>query len=107
MGDHNVSFLISSDTKIEETGAVVGTLHNVSFPEFSKITEEQSGNYFPLKLDSQYDGKPITVERKDGTSKTETDLEWILRVPDSSATFTFKDGGTEIVTLNFTKATLE
>ena len=104
----NVSDLISSDTKIEETGAVVGTLHHVSFPEFNEGDEsEQSGNYFPLTLDSKYADKPITVERKDGTSKTETDRDWILRVPDKSATFTFKDGGTEIVTLNFTKATLE
>lgn len=107
LGGKKVSDLVSSDTRIEETGAVVGTLYYVSFPEFSNAPAEQSGNYFPLTLGSKYEGKTITIERKDGTSKTAEDIDWILRIPDKDATFTFKDGGETIIALNFAKATLD
>lgn len=52
---------------------------------------EQSGHYLPLKLDSKYEGKAITVKR-DGVVRAEkvVDLDWLLYVPDANVTFTFE-----------------
>lgn len=109
LGSKKVSELIGSDVRVLSDGSVVGTLKYVpNYREFNETNVgEQSGNYFPLTLDAKYRNKPITVEKEDGTSKTATDTEWILRVKDKGSMFTFKDDQTEIVKLNFAKATLE
>lgn len=101
-----MSDFISSDTKIDSTGRVTGTLNYVtgvtSFPE-----EEANGNFMPVTLDIKYSGKEITVKRNGGSEKTVADLDWLLRVEDNNTTFTFstKTGG-NILTLSFKGATL-
>lgn len=96
---------------IAEDGGVTGTIHYVeSYPEFSDVAGEQSGNYFPFDLDSKYKGKTISVQRNSDTAKESTDLWWILRIPDKDTTFTVRnvtDGNQLIKTLTFAKATLE
>lgn len=102
-----VSELISADTKIKKGGSVVGTLYKVEkYEQFSSNADEQSGHYLPLKLGKEYNSKPVTVQRNDGSPKTETDTEWILRVPEQSTTFSIKASGVSDLTLNFKQATL-
>lgn len=102
-----VSDLLDDDVNVAWSGidgVVTGTLKKVdSWTEFSDNDEEQSGHYFPVSLDSQYAGKPITVIGS--TTKTETDTEWVLRV-DKCKKFTFKCDGEVILTLDFFTATM-
>lgn len=108
-GAVHVSDMITPDTGIEEDGSVVGTIKYInSFPEFSNNPEEQKGNFFPIHLDDKYSGKPITVKRNGGeTSKTEEDLDWILRIPNKDAAYTFEADSAQIMQLNFKKATIK
>lgn len=96
------SDLISEDTKIDEQGAVTGTLKYVSeWKEFSDDPEEQKGYFFPVVLDSKYEGKEITLT---GTkTKKATDLEWALLLKNGKeSTFTFStDEDGEILKLTF------
>ena len=67
---------------------------------------EQEGHYFPLMLDSEYQGKEITVKRDGAQRKQAVDLEWVLYVPNTGTVFTFEtveDG--VILTLSFKGAT--
>lgn len=99
------SDLISADTAIGEDGSVTGTLNYISgWSAFSSAPEEQNGNFFPVLLSSTYQGQTIKVTGKH--VKEAQDLEWILRVSDSSTTFKFETGGKELFTLNFKSATL-
>lgn len=108
-GTIKVSDMISVDTTIRDDGSVIGTINYISkYPEFSNNPDEQKGNFFPIKLDAKYAGKPITVKRNDGeTTKTEQDLEWILRLASKDATYTFEADGAQIIKLNFKKATVK
>ena len=110
MGDKQVKDLVSADTAILADGTVTGTLHYVKdFEAFNESNaDEQKGNYFPLHLDDEkYTGKTISVKRGDSSGNKEAqELDWILRVPDKDATFTFSEGGQDFLTLNFAKATL-
>ena len=107
-----VSDLQGDDVQIFEDGAVVGTFPFVeNFSEFSNTKAEQSGNYFCLKLGSDYDGKKVTVERTSGTGgkkKSANDTEWVLRLTDGTAT-TYKITADAVpdLTLNFAGATLK
>ena len=70
---------------------------------------ENSGNYFPFKLDDAYSGKPITVKRTSGSKseKTVSDTEWILRLTDGKqTTYQILSGDSVIAELNFENATL-
>ena len=70
---------------------------------------ENTGNYFPFKVDNTYAGKPITVERMSGgkSTKTANDTEWILRLTDNTETkFKISQGSTVIANLDFSGATL-
>lgn len=92
---------------IDSSGAVTGTLNYITgWEKFSNIADEQSGNYFPVKLDEKYSGKEITCE---GTkTKKANDLEWVLLVKSTESTFKFStetDGN--FLTLTFKKATLK
>lgn len=102
------SDLISEDTKIDSNGAVTGTLKYVSeWKEFSKNADEQKGYFFPVVLDSKYEGKEITVV---GTkTKKATDLEWALLLKNGKeSTFTFStDEDGEILKLTFKGVTLD
>lgn len=109
LGDKTAGDLVTADTIIKASGEVNGTLKYVKgwtefYPDNPK---EQSGNYFPVKLDEKYIGKPITVEKNGTTVKTDTDIEWFIRIPDKNTTVTFKDGDTEIITLTFNRAKFE
>lgn len=103
----NVSDLISEDTKIDKDGAVTGTLKYVSgWTDFSSNEDEQDGNFFPVVLGDKHRDKEITCTGK--TTKKATDLEWVLRVADTSSTFTFStDEDGTILTLSFKDATLQ
>lgn len=71
--------------------------------------EENSGNYFPFKLDDSYKGKPITVKRTStsASAKTVTDTEWILRLTDGTDTkYEISSGDTKIADLSFDGASL-
>lgn len=104
----NVSDLIGADVKISWTGIagkVSGTVKKVEgWSEFSTVTEDQTGHFFPVKLDSQYQGKPITLIGNE--TKTETDTEWVIKV-DKAKNFTFKQGEDTIVTLDLTGASMQ
>lgn len=107
VGDKTVGDFVEDGTYIDWEGidgVVEGTLKHVTgYTEFSSSDNEQSGNYFYIKLDSKYDGEEITCI---GTqTKKANDLEWVLRV-EKTKKFTFKANGETIATLDFSKATL-
>lgn len=102
------SDLFSMGTYIDATGKVHGELYYVTgFEGYSNAKEEQSGNYFMLRLGDKYAGKEITAKvGDDGTEKKATDLEWVIRVQ-AGKKVTFKDDQTEILKLDFSGATLD
>ena len=110
LGAKTVSELLGEDVTIEwdgGTGKVSGELKHVeSWPEFSGIQEEQSGNYFPAVLGPEYSGKPVTVQRNGGQPKTVVDRVWILRVPSKDTVFTFSADGLPGTALDFSGSTL-
>ena len=91
---------------IDSSGAVTGTLNYITgWDKFSSNVDEQSGNYFPLKLDDKYSGKQITCEGT--TTKKANDLEWVLLVKGTDSTFKFStDDDSNFLTLTFKNATL-
>lgn len=104
-----VSELISADTHVLADGSVVGTLNNVTgYTDFSSKVAEQSGHYFPFRLTQT--GTTMTL-KKNGTAATNKknipfDPEIILRIDSPTTTFTIEVDDVEVVTLNFTQATL-
>ena len=105
-GNKKVSDLISANVKIQwngTAGKVDGNIHHVTdYTEFGP--SESDGHYFPLSLDKQYTGKQITCQ---GTKpKTAQDLDWVLKV-DNCKKFTFSADGQEILSLDFSSATLD
>lgn len=92
---------------IDSSGAVTGTLNYITgWEQFSNIEDEQSGNYFPLKLDEKYSGKEITCVGT--TTKKANDLEWVLLVKNNESTFKFSTNADEnFLTLTFKNATLK
>ena len=82
--------IMGSDVKLLEGGHVVGTFPYVGdFTGFSGNADEQKGNFFFLKLGSDYTGKEITVQRTSGSggkSKKSSDLDWVLRLTDGRDT---------------------
>lgn len=104
LGGKKISDLIGDDVKISSAGEVTGTLKHVdSWKEFSGTVSEQSGYYFPVKLDDKYSGKKVTVKGK--KQKTAQDLEWVLRVENADSTYTFTAESKEILKLSFKNAT--
>ena len=71
----------------------------------------KNGHFFPMKLDEKYKNKPFDfiMNGKEPGSHTENasddEMFWVLRI-DKTKKFTFKSDGKEIITLDFTKATL-
>ena len=106
----NVSDMVSPDTTILESGKVLGTLHYISnFTEFSSISGEQSGNYFPILLDVT--GEKMTLKKNgvasEGKENMPFDPEIIFRVESNSTTFEIEVDGKSVLSLDFTGATLE
>ena len=101
LGDMKVSNLIGDDVAIDKEGNVTGTLKYVSAWEAFNPGDanEQKGFYLPLKLDSKYQGKKITVTGTKAT--TAEDLDWVLfmgadEATAKSATFTFKEENQDV-----------
>lgn len=99
----HVSDFISADTAIGPDGSVTGTLHYVK--DVQSFPGQSDGYFFPVTLDSKYEGQEITV--KGQNEKTVADTEWLLKVTDTNTKFTFAVNKTEVfLTLTFTKVTL-
>ena len=92
---------------IDSSGAVTGTLNYITgWDKFSSNVDEQSGNYFPVKLDGKYSGEEITCVGT--TTKKANDLEWVLLVKNNESTFKFSTNTAEnFLTLTFKNATLQ
>lgn len=106
----SVSEMISADTKIEADGTVIGTLKYVpNFEAFSSVENEQSGNYFPLKL--TVTGSKMTLKKNGTAAHDKTNIsfdpELIFRVEKNSDTFTVNVDNKDLFTLNFRSTTLE
>lgn len=109
-GKDTAADLIEEGFAVEWTGTAgkaAGTVKNVEWPEFSSVQAEQSGHYFPLMLDSRYEGQEITVVGAKTT--TARDLNWVIRLDDL-----MKDGkkivvsaeGEEILSIDFSDAVM-
>lgn len=116
LGGKRVSDLISTDIRIAVSGgpdapvgAVTGTVKYVKdWEAFSSDPAERSGNFFPLVLDSKYQGQEITCTGPSGKVKKAHDLEWVIRLSNGTASeVTFKQEETQIIKLTFSGATLE
>lgn len=110
LGDVKVSDMISQDTTIKSDGSVFGTVKFVdSFPEFNSTNlDEQSGNYFPVTLSET--GLKMALKKNGVAKEGKTDMDFdkniIFRVTSKTDKFTIEVDGKEVVTLNFTNATL-
>lgn len=106
-----VKDLVDPDVEISATGEVTGKLKKVTdFEKFSSDVSKQSGHYLPVRVDSQYMGKDISVTGTRTTSvkvDEESDLDFILRVASNSTTFKFSEGKNTFMTLTFKNATIE
>lgn len=108
-----ISDLIEDDVSIAwngVNGTVTGTLKNVSeaWTQFDPKSNN-TGHFFPIKIDDNYKGKTLTFYGSDGTSKTSTDLECVVRVDNYIAKgtkFIVECDGKVILSLDFSKATL-
>lgn len=112
LGDKKVSDFITDDTALvwenDTDASVEGTLKYVKeFKEFSSVPDEQKGNYFPVKLADEYEGKEITVKKGENPEKTATETEWVLLIPNKETKVTFKEGDNVIMNLSFNDATLQ
>lgn len=105
-----VSEMISPDTELLESGKVIGTLYYISdFTDFSSISSEQSGNYFPVML--TVTGNKMTL-KKNGVAAPEKenmnfDPELLFRVSAPTDVFSVEVDGKQVLSLDFSGATLE
>ena len=107
-GNKSYSDMVGEDTKILAGGVVSGPIKYVTgYDKFSG--GEQDGYFFPAHLSDEYKEKEITVKRESGEGgmeKKQADQDWVLRLTDGPDTvYSFKDGGTPILTLSFRSAT--
>lgn len=103
----SVGDMIDTDVNIAEDGSVTGTLKYVTgYTEFSNNADEQTGNYFPVKL--KVSGSKLSI-LKNGiviVNNIPFDPDIVLRVTAPTDTFKIEVDGKEIATFSFTKATL-
>ncbi len=110
LGEKKVSDLISPETKIQwdgTDGVVIGTLKKLD--EWTEWGAPDGGHFFPVELDSQYEGMEITVEGVSTPEKTAAERLWILQADEAHTQrkkFTFKAEGEEIFTLDLSQAEL-
>ena len=86
-------------------GKVTGEIKNISeaWEDFDSDPENNTGHFFPIELDSKYEGEKITVIGN--KQKTAADRYWVLRVENAKADkFTFKKGTETLFTLDFSGA---
>lgn len=104
-----VSDLIDKGVSISwagKTGTVNGQIKNISEPwlDFDH-NGDNTGHFFPVELDSSFQGKKITVVGK--KQRSAADRYWVLRVENgNNKKFTFKLNDIELFTLDFSKANL-
>ena len=108
--DMPISALIGDNVRVLADGSVLGDLNHVeSFPEYSSDKEEQSGNFFPLRL-SQTTGTFMTLKRNGVTVKDKENIQFdrdiIFRVENNAQTNTIIVDGQTVITLNFKQADL-
>lgn len=102
-GGKKVSELISADTKIDPSGKVTGTIHKVTMDSFGG----KEGYYFPVTLDSKYQGQKITVTGVNGP-KTAADLDWLIEIANAQTKVTFATDTSKVfLTLTFESVTFD
>ena len=103
----NVSDMISEDTTILADGTVSGTLKKVeNFKDFSSKKEEQSGYYFPFKLEGT--GSKMTFKKNGIETKKDIafDKDVIFRTTKTDVWEVLVDDQ-RVVKLNFEIANFE
>lgn len=106
----SVGNLIGEDVFVSKTGNVSGTLKYVQgFTDFSNIPDEQNGHYMPFELKQK--GQKMSIRKNGHTNPAKENMTFdpsiVLRIESTSDTFTILVDGNEVVTLKFTKATLQ
>lgn len=101
--------MVGDDLSVSKDGDVTGTFHHVTgFTEFSSITSEQEGYYFPFKLTQT--GTLMTIKKNgvagDGKENMTFDPDIILRVSKDD-TFSIEVDSNPVVTFTFSGATFE
>ena len=107
MLEKSVGDLITPDTKILESGKVIGTLKKVTgWTEFSSNRTEQSGNYFPFTITAT--GTKTTLKRNGSDYKIipVDDREVVLRIADKNVKWSVDIDGEEKFKLDFTSVNL-
>ena len=102
--------MITPDTYIDKSGKVQGTLKYVnSFPEFSSVDGEQKGNYFPITLSET--GSQMTLKKNGVAIENKSDIKFdkdiIFRVGSKTDKFSVEVDKQNVITLDFTDATLQ
>ena len=101
------SDLVGDDVAVKDDGSVTGTFHYVSdYTEFSSISEEQSGYYFPFHLTKT--GSTMTFKKNDSITKENIpfDADIVFRVTKND-TFEVLVDDASVVRFTFTDATFE
>lgn len=101
-----MSELISDNVTVDwagTSGKVKGDIKTIqNWTDFDSNTDNNTGHFFPIELDEQYEGKKITVIGS--KQKTAQDRYWVTRIENSkNGKFTFKDGSDVIADLDFSE----
>lgn len=101
--------MVGDDLSVSENGAVTGTFHHVTgFTDFSSISAEQEGYYFPFRLTQT--GTLMTIKKNgvagEGKENMAFDPEIILRVTKGD-TFSIEVDSKPVITFTFSGATFE
>lgn len=109
-----ISKMISEDTYVDDRNRVIGTIKYIDgFVDFNETNvDEQSGYYFPVKLDSSITGDTMTLIKNGVATKKDIpfDSEILLRIdrykPNTSWTINVTSAGVtkEVATLYFREA---
>lgn len=99
--------MVGDDLAVKDDGSVTGTFHYVSdYTEFSSISEEQSGYYFPFHLTKT--GTKMTFKKNGSPTKEDIlfDADIVFRVTKDD-TFEVLVDDSSVVKFSFTGATFE
>lgn len=102
-----VNSLASEDLSVDDDGNVTGTLYYVkSYLQFSNVEAEQSGHYFPIKLNTT--GTSLEISKNGQIVKNvDFDNSLVLRIEKNSDTFEIKVDSEPYITFKFEKVRLE
>ena len=97
------------DTYVDTEGKVHGTLKNVSeFLTFSATADEQSGHYFPFRINNTATNMTIKKNGEPTRSNIEFDKDVVLRTEQNDKWEIYLDSNeTPEVKLDFSEATFE